>query len=286
MSIIDTPLALLDRVLGRRAIPPDDPLVRRIERAMRRLAPDPLYERRLRSTVVNQYVADREGHARPRARKEMGRLGRAVLYASFGVALSVTAAGAAAQESLPDDFLFAAKLRLEEIRMQLAPVSLHDDLAAMALEERLSEVEALAAQGAWDRVNRAAPMVDQAATRLASFGLPADALELRGVHRHLAVLEAVLAEAPAAAQAGLERALAASVSASADPSGDPAAVPAGTEDTGHDGEPKKTPAPKKTPDQHVTPPAATPSAPGQAEADGPDPQGGPPSEQPVPSNRP
>ena len=306
MSLIDAPVALLDRVLGRRSVAPDDPLVRRIERAMRRLQPDPLYERRLRSTVVNQYVAAREGIGqRHRAPREMGRLGRAVLYASLGVALTATAAGAAAQESLPGDLLYTAKLRLEEIRIEIAPASVRVDLAAIAVEERLAEVETLAAAGEWARVYSAAPMLDAAVDRLAAFGLPNDAAQLRGVQRHAAVLTELLQDAPAAAQAGLERALGASTGGGA---GEPPAGGAsGTQDVeapqdqsqpAKSPKPTKSPKPAKTAEPANDPPSTeasdptpkpTPNPPGGGGADGqggPGGPGGPPGSPPQPSGRP
>jgi hypothetical protein len=296
MSLIDAPMALLDRVLGRRSVAPDDPLVRRIERAVRRLQPDPLYERRLRSTVVNQYVAAREGIGqRHRAPREMGRLGRAVLYASLGVALTATVAGAAAQESLPGDLLYTAKLRLEEIRMEIAPPSVRVDLAAMAVEERLAEVETLAAAGEWARVNSAAPMLDAAVDWLAAFGLPNDAPQLRGVQRHAAVLAELLQDAPAAAQAGIERALSASTgggSAGERPAGGSPGAPDGT--SNDQAQPTKSPKPTQSPKATKSPapigshPAApqstappTPDAPGAGGGGGG--PGGPPSSLPQPS---
>ena len=51
----------------------------------------------------------------------MGVLGRGVLYASLLTAVGVSAVGAAAQESLPGDSLYAVKLQLEEVRMLVAP---------------------------------------------------------------------------------------------------------------------------------------------------------------------
>jgi len=300
MSLIDAPMALLDRVLGRRSLAPDDPMVRRIERAVRRLQPDPLYERRLRSTVVNQYVAAREGISqRHRTPREMGRLGRAVLYASLGVALTATAAGAAAQESLPGDLLYTAKLRLEEIRMEIAPASVRVDLAAMAVEERLVEVETLAAAGEWVRVNSAVPMLDAAVDRLAAFGLPNDAPQLRGVQRHAAVLAELLQDAPAAAQAGLEHAMGASTGGGG--AGEPPAGGAsGTQnvDTPEDpSQPATSPKPTKSPKatkspapigSHTAAPQSTapptPDTPGAGGGGGG--PGGPPSSLPQPSGRP
>lgn len=183
----------------------DEAALRRIKRVYRRPEPDPLFRRRLRGEVVNRYVAEREGYLRrPRGRRQMGRVGRAVLYASFSLAVSVSAAGAAADRSLPGDLLYGVKLQLEDIRMRIAPPSLHDDLAAMLLAERVDELERLAAAGDWRLVAAAAARVSEAEAALVALGLStagaaaADAVE---------TLEDVLADAPQAAQPGLERAL-------------------------------------------------------------------------------
>ena len=55
-------MTLLDRILERGFEMPLDPIIAgRIERHMKRIKPDPLFQRRLRGQVVNQYVATREG---------------------------------------------------------------------------------------------------------------------------------------------------------------------------------------------------------------------------------
>ena len=210
--------------MSRIGLPLDDPMLQRLERSISAVEPDPLFRRRLRGEVVNRHVATREGLVRaPRRQREMGRLGRATLYASLAVALSVSAAGAASQGALPGDALYSVKLQLEEIRMRIAPPSLRDDLAAMALEERLDEVEALAAEGAWSRIAGAAAGVAAAEDRLAGYaGIDAD--DVAAIHRHTQVLEALLATAPASARGGLETALQASAHA------------------GHDGDKNGTPA--------------------------------------------
>jgi hypothetical protein len=227
MSLMQAPFALLDRVLGhRQPMLPDDPLTRRIDRAVRRLEPDPLYRRRLRGEVLNRYVATREGMlAQPRRQRDMGRLGRAVLYASVLSAGSVTAVGAASQEALPGDPLYAVKRQLEEVRMRVAPAYLHDDLAVLMLDERVEELQTLAAAGRWSEIGAAAHAVAAAERNLGAMGVHLDAAR---VSVHVAVLEAVLAHAPSAAAGGLQEAIAASSGphpASATPPSHPATAP-------------------------------------------------------------
>lgn len=183
----------------------DDATLRRIERAYRRLEPDPLFRRRLRGEVVNRYVAEREGYLRkPRGRRQMGKLGRAVLYASFSLAVSVSAAGAAADRSLPGDPLYSVKLQLEDVRMRIAPPSVRDDLAAMVLAERVDELERLAAAGSWRLVPEAAARVSEAEAALVALD-PAAGGAAAAVAAE--ILEDLLADAPPQAHAGLERAL-------------------------------------------------------------------------------
>ena len=106
------------------------------------LDPDPLFTRRLRGTVVNRYVAQREGGSDVRrTRREMGRLGRSVLYASVALALSVGGVMAAAQEALPGDALYPLKRQVERLRHVVLPAHLADDLLAIELAERIEELE-------------------------------------------------------------------------------------------------------------------------------------------------
>jgi hypothetical protein len=213
-------MTLLDRILARGIELPADPIIAtRLERHLRRIQPDPLFRGRLRGQVLNQYVAVREGLvAQPRAataRRQMGVLGRGVLYASLLTALGVTAVGAAAQESLPGEALYPVKLQLEDLRMLVAPPGVRDDLAAMALDERLDEVERLAAAGAWQLVDEAAARAERAEDLLAAMtsSIPSGSRGAQGadaIQRHADRLKDLLAGAPAAAQEGLRKALDAS----------------------------------------------------------------------------
>jgi Domain of unknown function (DUF5667) len=213
MSLIDAPMALLDRILARRSQPvqPDDPIARMVARTTGRLHPEGDYRRRLRGRIVNQYVAMREGMVSPmEPHLEMGRLGRAVLYATFGVACSVSAVGAASTGSLPGDPLYAVKRQIEELRIQIAPPSVRASLVAMELEERLSEVERLASAGRWALVSVASAEAVAAERRLVAEAGTLPAGEAANLEHHLQVLTGLLATAPQSAQVGLLHAIEAS----------------------------------------------------------------------------
>lgn len=225
MSTRSAPLRLLDRLRGRERVPADDPLARSLNEVAHRLRPDPLFERRLRGEILGRHVAEREGRTtRPRTRRrEMGALGRAVLYASFILAVGTTAVGAAAQGALPGDALYPVKLRIEELRIEAAPAPMRAQLAAARLNERLAELEILAERGDWATVARAAAAVDAAAVRLEAFGLGADTPGQDAVRRRTEVLATLAVGAPDAAQEGLARAIEASNAATGHAASDPSA---------------------------------------------------------------
>ncbi|MDH4334186.1 MAG: DUF5667 domain-containing protein [Chloroflexota bacterium] len=187
---------------------PDDRVARLLERAAAEVRPDPLYRRRLRADLVNRHVALREGLiTEPRPQREMGRLGRAVLYASLATALSVSAVGAAAQDAVPGDLLYSMKLQLEDIRLRIASPALRHDLLAQALDERLEEVEQLARRGEWQRAAGAAIAAEAAEDRLSTDGMAIGRQDADEMQRHVVVLTDLLADAPPSARNGLERAL-------------------------------------------------------------------------------
>jgi Domain of unknown function (DUF5667) len=208
----------LDRLFPpSRLEPPDVLLAERLERSLGHVTPDPLFRRRLRGAVLNEYVARREGLGRRarRPRRQMGVLGRAVLYASFVLVVSVSAVGAASQSALPGDLLYGIKLRLEEIRMQVAPPSVRDDLAAMALAERTRELQQLVEAGAWSHVPAAAELVASAEDELAS--VTPDGEAATATSHTQEVLESVIERAPEAALPGLQHALQATTTNAANP---------------------------------------------------------------------
>ena len=210
MKPVEMPMSLLDRVLGpaSRPLGLDEDTLLRLERTRRRVEPDPLFRRRLRGHVVNRYVAAREGMlTEPRPRRQMGKLGRSVLLASLAATLSVSAAGAAAQDSIPGDPLYGVKLQLEELRMRIAPPTVRAELAAIALAERVEELELLAAAGAWVEVPQAVVRLTEARQELIALDPEARARAALGELGAVAALEAVMAKAPPEARHGLERAL-------------------------------------------------------------------------------
>jgi hypothetical protein len=219
------PQWLAGRRLGREEPKPvrDDPITRMIARANGHIRPARAYRWRLRGRLLNQYVAMREGLVplAPASRARMGSLGRAVLFASVALAISVSAVGAASSSALPGDPLYSVKREVEELRMQIAPPSVRPALAAGLLEERLSEVELLAAAGNWARVTLGEQEVDAAVATLQGFGGSLTEDQVVGLQHHTQVLTALLARAPLAALPGLERALAASagVAAASNPGG-------------------------------------------------------------------
>ncbi len=179
----------------------------RLARALERLEPDPLFRRRLRSSVLNYHVALREGHMdrRRHPRRRMGAIGRSVLYASVTLTLGVGTVGAASQDSIPGDPLYGVKLRLEEIRMQIAPASVRDDLATLALAERTRELQRLVAAKDWSSTMAAAERVATAEATLLALG-PMAAGTPAASHAH-DVLQVVLTNAPPATRAALQRVL-------------------------------------------------------------------------------
>jgi uncharacterized membrane protein YgcG len=173
-----------------------DPIVRAIRREADGDEPDPQFRNRLRGAILSHHVAVREGHALPALRPAMTPIGRGVLVASVLLAVGVTGVGAASQQAIPDDPLYAVKLRIEELRILTAPADLRDDLVAMSLEERLSEVETAVSRGRWHAAHEAALLVTQTEDELARLGGPPPAVAAR-IADHLASLTGLLAAAPA-----------------------------------------------------------------------------------------
>jgi len=265
VSLLDSPLALLDRVLARRSarVQPDDPVARMVARTTGRLRPSSSYRRRLRGRIMNQYVAVREGLAPPTPRRHMTPVGRAVLYAMVALALSVTAVGAASTSALPGDLLYPIKRQIEQIRIDIAPAWVRPTLVAEALDERISEVESLARDGRWNDVVAATGDVQAAADALEHLGVGIGPSQAADLTQHANVLTGLLATAPTAAKPGLEHAIAASSHAAAvihgnghgsGPAGAATATPRPTP-PGQAGSPGPSRRPSSPPEPAATQPA-------------------------------
>jgi hypothetical protein len=130
------------------------------------LEPDPLFRRRLRSDVMNAWVAAREGigqapRSPERLARHMGLLGRACLYASVALCASVAGVMAASSQALPGEPLYAVKLRIEELRVEVLPDRFQDELAVNALAERIQEMERLASAGSIARAVALVPPIER-----------------------------------------------------------------------------------------------------------------------------
>lgn len=184
-----------------------------IERALAAVAaqvePDPLFRHRLRSEVVNRHVAAREGLAAPERpdpvnRNRTGRLGRASLYASFGLAATAASVLAAAQEALPGEALYGVKLRVEQLRFDVVPDHLHADLVAYALGERIEEMDRLVAAGALDQATALVPAIEHEFARLEALVSASSDQDEARIERHLVVLSGLLGRLPDTARSAVQ----------------------------------------------------------------------------------
>jgi Domain of unknown function (DUF5667) len=184
----------------------DEAVRRYIEAIRREIEPDPMFRRRLRGTVVNRFVAEREGTAVPAFRpSRMGRLGRACLYASLATALSVGGVMAASETAVPGDFLYPLKRSIEEMRMEVAPAQLRDDLAVYALAERIDELDQLVERGAWTLAADLAGDIRATSAELTA-GTGVEVIDEQ-VAAQLARLDETLDRAPVGARDAIERAM-------------------------------------------------------------------------------
>jgi hypothetical protein len=249
MILVDAPMALLANL--RRDQPPvhpDDETIGRLRAAVAELDPDPLFRRRLRGTLLNGYVEVREGMRPAPPSTGMGRIGRAVLYASLAIAMGATAVGAASQAALPGDPLYGAKIAIEQLRWDLAPASVRLQLAAASLDERIDELEQLAAKGNWALAAASVQQVAAELQRLQEMGGGAPSADETRIEHRLTVLTAVFEKAPPAAKEGLQRAIAA-------PEGVPGQQPSVGSDAIHSpvAAPTPSPRPERTAKSERTP---------------------------------
>jgi hypothetical protein len=195
-------MSLFQRPIHPPAILSDRAVERYLEAVRAELSVDPLFRRRLRGNVVNRFVAEREGRTAAAPRRRMGALGRAVLYATFALSVSVSSAMAASQGAAPGDALYPLKIQIERLRLQALPDHLHDDLAAHSLGERIHELGMLAERGDWARVTAQAAAVEFEYRHFL------DTTRAEGSSdRYLLVLTALLDRLPDRAQLAIENVL-------------------------------------------------------------------------------
>ena len=269
-------MSILSRPLRPSSTASDDAVRRYIEELRRHADPDPFFRRRLRGTVMNRYVAVQEGAVVPRVRQasRMGTLGRACLYASFALAVSVGGAMAASERAVPGELLYPLKRSIESLRLAVLPERYHDELVAEALSARIMELSVLLDSG---QVTLAASLADDVRTSyeaLVALGNGQDAP--RGLLRaHLDQLEAMLARLPEAARAAVERAMTGANPGNATPglghgpdrglpsrsqgqgnengSSRQGGGPSGGQSTDGPPDPDRTPKPEPDPKPHPTP---------------------------------
>jgi hypothetical protein len=201
-------MSLFRDALRPEPIASDEALRRYIASIRAHLEPDPLFRRRLRGTVLNRFVAQREGKIATRrgARAAMGRLGRACLYTSVALAMSAGVTMAASQAALPGDPLYPLKLRIEALRVLALP-DFHDALAVYALSERIHELGMLAERGAWAQVESLAGPIREEYAALAAAGIDPGQAD-GALSPRLAVLDALLERLPPRAQEAIADAMA------------------------------------------------------------------------------
>ncbi len=186
-----------------------DAAVRRYIDAIRRqIEPDPLYRRRLRGEVVNRFVAQKQGVAPAgvRGHSRMGALGRACLYASFALGVSVTGVMAASDAAIPGDVLYGLKRGIETMRLEVLPEQYRDELATYALSERIGELSQLVEAGDTAGASAFADSVHDAYDLAMAESDDPGALAQR-IDRQVSRLEDVMSGLPAQARADIESAM-------------------------------------------------------------------------------
>jgi hypothetical protein len=187
------------------SLPPDAAMRRYVELLRADLEPDPLFRRRLRGRALNRFVAAREGMtaATPGSGSRMGRLGRACLYATFALALSVGGTLAASRGAVPGDLLYPVKLQVEAIRLRTFPAEFRDDLLVYSLTERMAEYGRLVEEGELDRAAGMDEVIGAGYVQLAAMGIDVD----NELTVSVGVLKDLADRLPAPAQAAIDRAL-------------------------------------------------------------------------------
>ena len=158
---------------------------------------------------MNRFVAQKRGVDLTTARRpsQMGRLGRACLYASFAVAVSATGVMAASDAAVPGDVLYPLKRGIETMRLEVLPEQYRDELAAYALTERVGELGQLVEAGEVARASALAESIHDA-YELAVAESDDPAQLARRIDRQVAWLEQVVSGLPERARAAIDHAMA------------------------------------------------------------------------------
>lgn len=215
------------------AVMSDEAVARYVSALRAHVDPDPAFRRRLRGVVLNQFVAMRESSTAGLVPRTMGRLGRAVLYASFALGVSVTGVMAASEIAVPGDVLYPLKRAIEDLRVEVLPPHFEEELVIYELNERLAEIAVLVER---EDKARVAVLADEVATDYASVIADA-AADGDPLDRRTEVLTSLLARLPADARVAIDRALAAPA-AIADPAAPASGASSGEEDPARKPDPR------------------------------------------------
>lgn len=210
-------MSLFNSSIRPSAVLSDEAIERYVASIRAEIDPDPHFRRRLRGIVVNRFVATREGLAPAAPIRAMGRLGRACLYASFVLGLSVTSVMAASESAIPGDLLYPLKRQIEVMRLEVLPAAYHPTLLAHDLSERISELDALVERGDWARAEALAPVVADDIERLVAAGA-----SLAPLDPQLSVLEDLVARLPEQARGAITHAIEVSSASGSSAGGTPA----------------------------------------------------------------
>jgi hypothetical protein len=205
-------MSMLRGAIRQRPSLTDEAVERRLAALFSHLEPDPLFRRRMRSEALNRFVAAREGISVPlpdrAARSTMGSLGRACLYASLTLSVSAASVLAASQGALPGETLYGLKLQIEQVRMEVLPGHLHEQLVANALTERIDEMARLADADNLDQALAMAPQVEAGLEQLLAVQESTEAVAATdGIEQQLLVLDALIEQLPERARSAIDTAI-------------------------------------------------------------------------------
>ena len=106
---------------------------------------------------------------------------------------------AASQDALPGDALYTLKVRMEQVRLDVLPAHLHDDLYAYTLSQRIDEMGRLTEAGHWQLALAMTPVIEDSYEQFAH-ALDEQGLASEDASRHLIVLQGLLEQLPEGAR--------------------------------------------------------------------------------------